>query len=151
MSITKTKINFVFSKFQGSSLIEQEKFLLDELRQIREDQEELEAERETLNEQLVIFMEEKHIVEHTLPNEIKRLKKIQSKVQNEAAQAEITLKNQQRQMSFYLKLWMQKFQQKKALKKILRKKDNSLDPIKYFRLWSENSQVLSKKLKAVLK
>jgi uncharacterized protein YlxW (UPF0749 family) len=49
---------------------------LDELRQIREDQEELEAERETLNEQLVIFMEEKHIVEHTLPNEIKRLKKI---------------------------------------------------------------------------
>jgi hypothetical protein len=52
-SITESKLQYCMNKFQGASLIEKEKFLLDEIRQIRHDREELAVERESLNEQLV--------------------------------------------------------------------------------------------------
>lgn len=150
VSITNSKLQYCFNKFQGASLIEKEKFLLEELRQIKEDQQELIIEREQLNEQLVEFVKEKELVEVTLPREVHRLKIIKQKVEREAAVDEIFLKNKQSYLRFFMDEWVTKFRRKTILRKLLIG-ERQIDLEGYFNSWRVNAKQLSSKLNSIEK
>lgn len=150
VSITNSKLQYCFNKFQGASLIEKEKFLLEELRQIKEDQQELIIEREQLNEQLVEFVKEKELVEVTLPREVHRLKIIKQKVEREAAVDEIFLKNKRSYLRFFMDEWVTKFRRKTILRKLLIG-ERQIDLEGYFNSWRVNAKQLSSKLNSIEK
>lgn len=139
-SITNTTLRFTFNKFLGASLIEKEKFLLDEIRQIREDHDELAVERESLNDQLIQFVKEKELVEVTLPNEVRRLRVIKRKVQREAASDEIFLKSKRTQLEFFMSVWVNKFRRKKLLRHLMLG-EKKIDLPGYFNLWNRNARI----------
>ena len=64
-------------------------------------------------------MKEKELIEVVLPNEVRRLKKIKMKVEREAAVDEIFTKNRNRELSFYVGIWISKYRRKALLRKLL--------------------------------
>jgi len=150
VSITNGKLGYCFSKFKGKCLFEKERFLIDEIRQIRDDYAELVSERQGLNSQLIAFVKEKEQVELTLPKELRKLKKIKRRVENLAGGDEIFHNYRSGLLSFYIQEWLVQYRRRAVLRRLLNE-ERPVDLGGYFLLWAKNSKKATKKLESVEK
>ena len=144
VSITNGKLDYCFNRFKGKCLFEKERFLIEEIKQIREDYAELVTERQGLNASLIAFVKEKEQVELLLPKELRKLQKIKKRVEDLAGGDQIYQNYRSGLLTFYMEEWLVQFRRRAVLRKLINE-ERLVDLIGYFKLWTKNSRKATKK------
>lgn len=139
-----------FRRICRAAVVEREKFLSGQIKEFRDQKEELEAERVELNKQVLNFIEEKTKFESSVPARITRLKTIRRKMIERLVTRGIHKKCEVAMVKVYLSRWRGKQRRNELLKRFFGE-NSSKGAAYYIKKWKRKAQANALKFASLTK